>query len=412
VRSLPPLSVEEVVATYPTYRQSILSTADSCLLSTRFDLESASYTNAAQARGIIAHRFLAEYLRTLWRTGESQMSTEEAMVILREVARQRDVPDEDVVLVPARERRLLRIVVLRIAQTPLNMTRLIDVERQLKMVVSYTRDDGRTITRMVTGRPDAVLADPPGGAIVLDLKTAPSAPAAVPEDYDGSDGDHLHVSVGGYWQQKTYGALLLANYPSLERVTLREWYPLPDEVREATVTRAQMEHIEHELSTIVELLDRALEGGSRSPIWAPSPGSWCAYCERPTACPIDLTARVTQGGLTSDAQARKVAAETTVATAVRSEGLKAMKSYHEATGRPIPVSNAKTRSEYRWTKDAAGKRRFKLTTPARVDAGDRELDAAFEEAATTRAMLLAAQTRSASARKAAKTRKRRRNGGS
>jgi len=272
-KPLAPIGLDTLRERFPAYRQSILSAADNCLLSVRFDLEGGDHTNAAQARGIIFHRFAAEYLRTLWRSGETAMPSEEAMVILYEVSRQRDVPPSEIVVVPARERRLLRMAALALAGMPLDMTRLIDVERKLEAPIEYDHPKHGRVRRMISGTPDALLADPPAGAIVLDWKTSLAAPAPVPDDYDARpDGDHLHVSPEGYFQQRDYAFLVMANYPAIDRVTLREYYPLVKESRNATVTRGALEHVEHELAVLVEILDRAIMEGSRSEAWAPSPG--------------------------------------------------------------------------------------------------------------------------------------------
>lgn len=387
MRTLPPRTLEQVITAFPSYRQSILQTADNCALSTRFDLEGHGYTNAAQARGIIFHRFAAAYLETLRQTGETTMPTEEALVILYEVSRQREVEPEQVVVVPARERRLLRMAALALASMPLDMSRLIDVERRLEAPLRYQSPDGCMVERVVSGTLDALLADPPASVIVLDWKTAQSAPAPVPVDEAGNEiaphwtGDHLHVSPEGYFQQRAYAFLVMRNFPSVQQVTLREYYPLPKESRNAHVPRAALEHIEHELGVLVGFLDRALQGGSESPLWAPSPGLHCGWCRRPSTCPIEWEARAAEGGITSDIEAACVAGEVAVASVVRDEGIKAMKSYHEATGRPIPVRNAKGRSEWRWGKDAAGKRRFKMHTPEHNVKDDPQLAEAFAEAA-------------------------------
>ena len=389
---LPRRSFEEVAEAYPAFRQSLMASMDNCALSTLFDLEGSAYNNAAQARGIIFHRFAAELLRTLRATGETTIPHEEAMRILYEAAAQRDVADEDVVVVPARERRTLRICALALANVPMNMSRLIAVEERLTAELRYPDPDGGDRIRFITGQPDALLMDPPNGAIVLDWKTAPSAPAA-PKDgqQDHWTGDHNHVSYEGYFQQRVYALLVMRNFPSVEQVTLREYYVLPKEARTATVPREALEHIEQELAVICETLDRAIAGGSASKMWRPSPGRHCDYCRRPTSCPIEREARVfgagggdkTAGGITSESQAARVAAEDVLAVRVHKEAHEALKAYHETTGRPIPVRNAKGRSEYRWGQTSSGSRRFGIHQVSQSDRGPEDIDiaAAFEAAA-------------------------------
>jgi hypothetical protein len=178
----------------------------------------------------------------------------------------------------------------------------------------------------------------------------------------------------------------MRNFPSVEKVTLREYYPVPQEIREATVPRGALEHIESELSVLVELLDRGLAEGLRSPLWAPSPGVHCALCRRPQSCPIEAEARVAQGGITSARQAERVAAEVAVIDAYRKEAMPALKAWHEQSGLPIPVRNAKGRHEWRWTKESGGRRRFKLVAHSKIEKeNDPELARAFAEAAERRA---------------------------
>jgi hypothetical protein len=390
---LPPRTHEEVVKLWPTYRQSILAAVDNCALSTLFDLEGSAFNNAAQARGIIFHRFAAELLRTLRATGEIKIPHEEAMRILYETAAQRDVPDEDVVIVPTRERRTLRICCLALADVPMNMTRLISVEERLTAELEYPGPDGM-VKRIISGQPDALLADPPNGAIVLDWKTAPSPPAA-PKNGEQSHwtGDHQHVSYEGYFQQRVYALLVMRNYPSVDRVTLREYYVLKKEPRVATVPREALEHIEQELAAMCQTLDRAIMGGSKSQMWRPSPGRHCDYCRRPTSCPIEREARVFgagggdgAGGITSESQAARIAAEDVLAVRVHKEAHDALKAWHETTGRPVPVKSAKGRVAYRWGETSSGSRRFGIYPVLESDRGpdDADLAAAFEAAAANR----------------------------
>lgn len=366
-KSLEPMELAEVLAEHPTIRRSLLEKLDQCPLSTRFELEGARYTSPAAARGILFHRFAAEVLQTLRRTGESTIPHEEAIVILREVEAQRDVPDSEVVMCGAEERRMLRTLALKFANEPFDADRIIDVEGGLESTVTYHRGDGSPVERRITGRPDAVLADPPGGAIVIDYKTAWSAPGEgyPPSEDDQATGIDTRISVEGYFQQRFYGLLVMRRYPRIERVTLREFYPMCGEVREATIRREHLEHVEAEVSLLVEVLDRARAGGSESELWMASPGRHCAYCRRPTSCPIEAEARVVAGGITSQAQAQRVAAEIAVVDPIRAAGIKAIKAWHEATGKAIPVRDSKGRWEWRWTKDSGGKRRFKLCQPAK-----------------------------------------------
>lgn len=386
---LPRRELAEVLDAFPDLRQSLLGDFDSCRLMTRFGLEGTPYTNAAQARGIIFHRFAAEVLRTLRQTGEVQIPVEEALAILYEVCAQRDVPDDEVVTVPAPERRLLRIAAVKfVAENRFNMSRLIAVEKRLWATVTYPHPDGGMVERRLTGQPDALIADPPDGAIVLDWKTTLSPPPRY-EPRDGHERvDHARgVSYLGYFQQRTYALLVMRNYESVQRVTLREFYPLAGEARTATVLRADLEHVERELAGLAEQLDRALMGGSDSPIWAPSPGKHCSYCPKPSSCPIEPDVRMSEGGITSAAQAERAAAAYVLAKRDGELLHEALKGWVETYG-PVDVKSGKGRYQVRWKKNKTGNgRTFGVHVPEESDRGpdDPALADALAEAARRRA---------------------------
>lgn len=410
---MPPRTAAEVVEAFPFHRQSLLADADNCMLSTKFRLEafeafphlraspaSSPWNSAEQARGIVFHRYAAEVLRTLWETGNVTMSVAEALEILYEVSAQREVDPADVVYLPSRERRLLRICAILLVWEPStrlsrtwSMERLMSIEERLWAKVSYVAQDGATVERHVTGQPDAVVGDPPDGVVVLDWKTTPKAPAKPPESKRDDRGDFPaddvadNVSYLGYFQQRVYALLLFADLPAVDRVTMREWYPLEtpgNRVRSATVFRRDIERIARDLSIGVELLDRALEGGSRSEIWKPTPGRHCGYCPRPGSCPIPEEER--RDGITSAREASEWGADFVVADEIRTRRRSALKAWHEETGRPIPVKAAKGRYELRWGTSESGARSFGLHVPERSDRGpqDPNLEHAFREAAERR----------------------------
>jgi hypothetical protein len=376
-------SLDAVIEAFPDLRQSLLGDFDSCRLMTRFGLEGYPYSNGAQARGIIFHRFAAEFLRTLARTGEQSMPVSEALEILYEVSAQRDVPDAEVVTCPARERRLLRIAVVKfVSENTFNMERLIDVERRLYATVRYPDPDGVMVERTITGQPDALVASPPDGAVVLDWKTTLKAPAP----YTGEQQDHPDgVSYMGYFQQRIYALLVMANYPAVQTVTLREFYPFEAAARTATVHRAQLEHIEREVADLAEGLDRALRAGADSALWEPSPGKHCSYCPKPNRCPIEEDVRAREGGITSQAQAERAAAEYVVAGEVRSKLHEALKAWFELHG-PVKVKSSKGRYVVRWKTNKGGGRTFGVHVPLESDRGpdDAALADAFKDAATRR----------------------------
>lgn len=389
---LPERSHEEVLAAFPALRQSLLGDFDSCRLSARWGIEGVEYDNAAQARGVLFHRFAAEVLRTLRATGEQRIPQEEALVILYEVCAQRDVPDADVVWCPAIERRLLRIAALKlVTDNSFRMDRLIDVERRLFATVRYPHPEtGEVIERTVTGQPDALIADPPEGAVVLDWKTTRQPPPKGPADEHWDDAEH--VSYLGYFQQRVYALLVFANYPAVQRVRLREFYPLAGEARYATLYRSDLEHVERELGVLAEVLDRALMGGHRSPLWGASPGKHCSYCPRPNHCPIATEVRAldsgqqewARGGISTQRQADELAADYMVAKRIVDGLAPALKAWVD-TRQPegIAVKSGKGRAVLRWKDQRGGRRVFGVAVPDVSDRGpaDPSLESAFSAAA-------------------------------
>lgn len=387
---LPARTLDEVIAAYPSLRQSILGRAQECLLSTRFDLEGYAYNNAAQARGIIFHAYAAKLLTVLRETGQTKIPTQEAMELLYEAAAQRDVPDDEVVTMGMADRRYLRICALVLAgQEFKDMHRLIAVERRLFTTVTYEGADGQVVQRQITGQPDALFADPPDGALVPDFKTTKAAPPKYtgrgkdPSEDEG--GDPAHVSYEGYWQQRFYALLVMDNYPSVKHVTLREVYPgakkEDDQIatREATVTRAALEHVRREIGDVVALLDRAIAGGHDSKVWGPSPGKHCNFCRRPSSCTIEKEARLKEEGITSDEQAARVAGVFVLADQLRDTTRKALKARYEATGKPIPVKTSKGRAELRKADGTQGNFGLCVPEPPSLDI-DPVLDAVLAEA--------------------------------
>jgi hypothetical protein len=408
-KRLPKRTQDEVLEWFPWHRQSLLADADTCMLRTKWRLEVAeayplaarmdrAWDRADAARGVLAHRYAAAVLRTLWQTGADTIPVAEALEILYEVCAQRDVPDVDVVFLPARERRYLRMfAILLVFDTKArvlrkwNMSRMLAVEERQWAAVSYVAQDGSTVKRTITGQPDLTLAAPPDGVVVLDWKTTPKAPPKAGPDKRDERGDVRgddapgNVSYEGYFQQRVYALLEFANRPDIGRVTLREVYPMdPDglQVRTATLLRQDLERIERELSDLIGLLDRAIAGGSGSALWKPQPGRHCSHCPRPGECPIPREERG-DGAITGPRIAEQWAAEFVVADSVRTQRRNALKAYHEETGLAIPVRSAKGRYELRHD---TGTRSFGMHVPEDSDRGpeDPHLASVFRAAAERR----------------------------
>lgn len=401
----------------------MLANADTCMLASKWEMEkveasarlrsepqTSPWNTIEQARGILAHRYAAEVMATMWERGHTSIDVSQALEILYEVAAQRTmrqadgerikIPDADVVYIPARERRLLRMFAVLLVYNPKtgkprqwqNIGMLQSIEERLWAKIRYDHPDGGTVERLITGQPDATLLGGPGELVVLDWKSTPKAPAAPKESKMQENGDFLgddvpnNVSYEGYFQQRVYGLLELANNADFDRVTLREIYPMdPDglQVRKATVLRDDLERIVRDLSITTELLDRAVAGGSESGLWKPTPGKHClTQCSRPGDCPIPKEER-RLGSIDSPEMAAEYAQDLVVAQGVYDHRRAAVKAYHEQTGHPVPVKTSKGRLEFRFKE---GTRSFGMFVPTDSDRGpeDPNLAGAFRAAAERR----------------------------
>jgi len=282
---LDPVPVEDVIEMFPYVRQSLLSRFDECKLTTKLELEhGGGWDGHPQARGHLFHRFAAEALRTLRRQGETKMPVAEALEVLYEVVRQRNVPPEDRVRVPMRQLRELRMAVIKWAHdNTFSTDRIMSIEQRYNAPITYVSKEGELVTRLVTGQLDVLIADPPDGAVVIDWKDTWGLPPAntrgVP---DAPEDDGSHLSYSGYFQQRFYALLVMHNFPAVQTVKLREFYHRHATAREGIVTRDSLEHVTRELSVLVADFDETVAAGakhagtlSRQDPWRPSPGKHC-----------------------------------------------------------------------------------------------------------------------------------------
>ena len=108
-------------------------------------------------------------------------------------------------------------------------------------------------------------------------------------------------------------------FPSINAVTLREFYPRRTEVREARITRADLDRVEADLAVLVEAFDRAVSHGRPATLslrdveashWTPQPGFHCGYCVAPHRCPVEDDAALPKAVRTPEQASRWAAART------------------------------------------------------------------------------------------------------
>lgn len=399
-----PVALDDVIELFPTLRQSLLSLYDDCNLSAYFELEYArGWSTHPQARGTLFHRYAAECLREMQRHSHNSIPVTVAREILLDTCHQRGLPAREIVRVPLRMMPELRMAADKWAKdNSFTIKKLVDIEKRVEVPLTYRTEHGELVTRMMTGQIDALLFEPPDGAIVLDWKDTwglPPEPRDAPKgEYD--DEELKGLSYHGYFQQRFYGWLVMMTYKNVNKVTLREFYARKTVVRKATLHRHQLDAVTDELRVLAEAFDRAVMQGSPAELlkgdadgyvdidelgfWKPSPGKHCGFCVRAPMCPIEEDARVSAGGAaTSETSAALWSARLQVAERIKKQAIEACKGWVELGGAPIPVKWSKGRRVLGWYKTAGG-RRFGFFTPDASDRGghadyDEQLKAAMRE---------------------------------
>lgn len=345
---------------FPNLRQSRLATFDRCALSSFFEEEYMNgWSSHAQARGTIFHRFAAKALTVMEQLGETTIPTDAAVTLLDECLRQADIDQRcptpfcgemivkrengriicpkghdhrsDFVNLPMEEIQDLRWVVVKWANDmQFDIENLVDVEQRLLAEITYPDGFGGSIPRVLTGQLDALFVSPgevrgEDEFVVIDWKDSWGLPGPAGVGFDG------------YFQQRFYAWLVFKNYPSAQRVTLREVYVRFSEPREATVWRSDIDDVEAELSALAERFDAAHENSN----FPATPGHHCQFCPRPTACPIFPGVRG-EGMITDPQTAARVGRELTVAKAAIKDRTAALSAYTSVHG-PQEVSSHKGR---------------------------------------------------------------------
>jgi hypothetical protein len=342
-------------------RQSSIARFDACALSLLLSEQSpVRQPSDLAARGTLFHRWVARAIAQMRERGWTSYPVEMGLELLLEVLAQRDVPDHEVVHLPMRELRWLRVVVTRWCEGgAFNAQRVVAIEERINGVVYVPDGNGGMYERIVTGQPDVLVADPPNGMICIDWKSGWAPPAKEVERVNGNQDQDQTLSDQGYAQQVIYGLLVLQTYPAVEKVTLREAYLMYGEYREATIERWQMERVTDILGAVIAQIDAAFEAGPESKRWIPTAGTHCAMCPAPRKCPLTEWL----GTPTTVEEAQLVAREWIVAAEVRKERLPLLKGWYDANG-PLPIEHAKGRREVGWTPNKSGDgRSFKLYEP-------------------------------------------------
>lgn len=336
-------------AAFPEVRQSLLANFDSCELSSFFDETFGDYHTHPQGRGSVFHRTVARCIRLMVENGEHTIDVDMAYAELEEALRQEG--EDERLPVPMDMVAELRITVKKWAlENSFRIENIVSVEERYYCTVTYIDPETQEVVdRKLTGALDVLLIDAENEAIVIDWKDTWALPGP------------SEISEGGFFQQRFYAMLVFINYPSVQRVTLREEYPRYGEAREATIERPSLPELMAEFSALVQRFDAAwtahIASRAELPVeedetgitikqlpiapgeFAPSPGAHCSYCKMPERCPL-LPAVRGAGSVTTREEAETAAAQYMVASAVRKKLGDALRAFTKENG-PVPIKDAK-----------------------------------------------------------------------
>lgn len=328
-----------MMATDPLrYRQSRLRAFTTCARRTVLDTGfTAGLVGSSADLGSAFHAVAAEILRTLSRPGsgsygESQIPTQEAIVIMREVL------DAGAWILTADDDKWLRSMVLRFADAKWQPARFMAIEQRLSL--ELVGPDGEV--RRLTAQPDLVIADPPNGAVAVEHKSTLGVPRNPKQDPPAGEPirGEQYMSEGAMFQLYVQGALVMRRWPRVQYVILREqnwrWGGPP---REAQITRGDLEHVEPYLARVMMQLDIALREGEGHELAAPRSGAHCTTrCPVARSCPIPAEQRGL-GALETTADAEAEAARWQTIRALDKQMRAALKAHHEQTGEPIACAD-------------------------------------------------------------------------
>ncbi len=335
------------------YRQSRIRAFHECPRRTVLEVDwTAGLVGESADLGSALHAVVAEILRTLWRQGEKQMATQEAMEVCYEI-----VTAGPWVLSPA-SHDWLRQMVLKFCELESRPERFLAIEEVLTLDLVCPDGEVRTLS----GTPDLLVAIP-GGVPTIEISDwksslgVPRSPRITPEPGEPIRGEaYLHE--GGHTQLRIYGLLVLARYPRAQRCTLSQrnlrWGGPP---REASIDRDDCEHIARQVALLMQQLDTALSAGEGHELSAPRPGPQCTTrCQVARSCPVPQEAR----GLGALATMEDAVAETkrmVVVKALGKQQANSLKAFHEARDEYIDLGDG---TALGWFEKPSGGREFTI----------------------------------------------------
>jgi hypothetical protein len=320
----------------PTFRRSLVQGFTICPRRTMHEMllpdQDLAVGNVGHTGnlGWAFHEFMRRYLQTLQEQGEPKMPTQEAVEVMYEVLA--DLP----FTLPFEALDDLRWMVIGFCDIPWPVPLLI-LAQEKPLTAAVRCADGEV--RTVQGTPDIVVGDPPDGIIIIDAKSGrgrPKGPRVEPERGEVVEGRSW---LSDTFQGDVYSFLGLLRWLFAERAIFRELHVRSGQIRQATMGRDALEHVERKLSVTLMQLDRAISEGEDSELWRPRPGAHCArQCPVALDCPVPREMRG-DGSIETDEQADAAAGALAVLEGVRSTLIGSLKARAVDPRNPLPRVN-------------------------------------------------------------------------
>jgi hypothetical protein len=228
-------------------------------------------------------------------------------------------------------------MVLGFCHVKWNPKMLAQADFEVELRAEVVCPDGEV--RVLKGTPDVLMFDPPDGLLVIDAKSGRGRVRGPRTEPKPGEVVEERKYLSDLFQGDTYSLLALRRYPSAQRVTFRELHLRSGQIRQGTVGRDALEHVERKLALVMMQLDQAITEGEDSPLWRPRPGSHCArQCPVARSCPIPQEMRG-DGAIDSPADANAGAARLAVLEGERKALIGQLKAFVADPTHPLPVVN-------------------------------------------------------------------------
>lgn len=328
-------------------RQSTLRALSVCPRRTWFDLLAGwnsirGHTEETSELGRMQHEVCAEILRTLYRQGETEMSTYEAEAIAVEV-----YAASPIVLPPQAYDDLIWMT-LRFVERPKRVDRLLPTENgpaiEQRIDAPVPCPDGQV--RILSCQPDAVFVGSDAETIIVpDFKTSRGKPRQPRQPQEGVPEDtaigYEFLSKSGHFQGPAYLYAAMHKWRRMKRGLFREDYLRYGLHREFMLDRDsdKFKRFEAMIGAHLMKLERGLSEGADSDVWYPRPGGHCAkQCPVARSCPVPEEQRGV-GAIETDESADAEAARWIMVKGLSDQMRLALKARYEATGRPHRVGD-------------------------------------------------------------------------